>query len=375
MKHTIRILAFFLNSSEYGKHVGGVARRFLEVTEHLRKLGVETYALEYNPSLAAKWGYSGYHSIGINRTNGNHTLIETIIMILQGIKACVTKKCDIIYVPNSGVFGYNSVINLFSAYIVSLLYRKPLVVVFHHLTQIDYTNKNVIKCLAYKHAKVCVAVSQATATDVKKTYDVRRLVVANNGVNLDVFRQIRSQQKMYDAVFLGRMVDEKGVFTFLETWKIVTAQMPSAQLLLLGGTTEHTKDACESAISKLGLERNVTISGFVSDQEVIRLLKSSQIFVFPSKAEGFGLVVVEAMAAGLPCILSNLPALKENFNSAAIFVEPDDSEGLAKAFLALFSDDEQRRKLTKRGQALVKQFSWDKVAKTELEVFESLVKH
>lgn len=371
----MRILAFFLDSCEYGKHVGGAERRFLETSSRLRKLGVETFALEYKPSLAGKWGYSGYHSIGISRRFINHAVLEAIRTILHGIRACTRKKCDIVYVPNRAVPGYSPTTNLISAYVVSLLCRKPLVVIFHHLTPTDYHDKNIIRLLAHKHAKACIAVSQATASDVEKTFKVRRLVIATNGVNLGIFRKIKSQAKLYDAVFFGRMSEEKGVYTLLQAWKTLITQIPSAQLLLLGGTTERTKYACIKTINKLGLGRNVTTSGFVSDQEAIRLLKSSRIFVFPSRAEGFGLVVAEAMAAGLPCILSNLPALKENFHSAAVFVEPKDVKGLAKAILALLSDPEKCRKLKKRGQRLVKQLSWDTVAKKELEVFKSLVKH
>ena len=375
MRRPLRLLAFFITSCEYGKYVGGAERRFLEISKRLGKMGVETFALEYKPSLAVKWDYSGYHSFEINRKFAKHTVLELIRIILHGVRACASTKCDIIYVPNGSVFEYSSTTNLISAYIVSLLCRKPLVIVCHNLSPADYYNRNIINLSVYEHAKVCIAVSQATARDVEKAFKVRRLVIAGNGVNLDIFRKIGSQKKIYDAVFFGRMSKEKGVFTLLEAWKTLVTQKPSAKLLLLGGTSERVKDECTKTIDEFGLERNVTTSGFVSDQEVIRLLKSSRIFVFPSTAEGFGLVVAEAMAAGLPCILSNLPALKENFHSAAVFVEPKDSEGLAKAILALLIDPKKCREIETKGQKLVKQFSWDTVAERELEVFKSLVKH
>jgi len=372
MNQPERILAFFLHSFEYGKYVGGAERRFLEVSSCLKKLGVKTFALEYKPSLAEKWGYSSYHSIEINRRFTNHAVLEAARTILHGIKACIRNKCNIVYVPNRVTSG-----NLISAYTVSLLCRKPLVIVFHHLMQRDYNDKyypKIIKLLAHKHAETCIAVSQATANEVKKTFNVERLIITTNGINLDIFRNVKSQPKIYDAVFFGRISEEKGVFTLLQAWKTVITQTPSAQLLLLGGTTEHVKEACTKTINKLELGRNVTISGFVSDREAVRLLKSSRTFVFPSKEEGFGLVIAEAMAAGLPCILSNLPALKENFHSAAVFVEPTDVEGFAQAILTLLSNPKKCRELKKRGQRLVKRFSWEAVAKKELELFKSVIK-
>lgn len=375
MRRPIRLLACFLHPSECGKYVSGSERRFLEISTRFRKLGVETFALEYKPSLADKWGYSAYHSIGIDRRFINHAVLETIRASLCGIKACIRNKCDIVYVPNRGVGGYNSTTNLIAAYVVSLLCQKPLIIVFHHLNTADHNNKSIINLLPHMHAKACIAVSHATADDVAKTFKVKRLVIATNGVNLDIFKQIKSQPKLYDAVFLGRITKEKGVFTLLKAWKIVTAQEPLAKLLLLGGMTELTKEACSKTINKLGLTRNVTVSGFVSDQEAICLLKSSRIFVLPSTGEGFGLAVAEAMAAGLPCILSNLPALKENFHSVGVFVEPKDVEGLVRAILDLLSYPEKCRILGERGQSLIERFSWDATASRELEIFSSLVKY
>jgi glycosyltransferase involved in cell wall biosynthesis len=88
--------------------------------------------------------------------------------------------------------------------------------------------------------------------------------------------------------------------------------------------------------------------------------------VFPSQEEGFGLAILEAMAAGLPCILSDLPALRENFNDSAIFVKPNDVEGFAQAELALLHDHDRFKLLQKKGKELAKEYSWDNVARKEL---------
>ncbi|MDH5483411.1 MAG: glycosyltransferase family 4 protein [Candidatus Bathyarchaeota archaeon] len=370
----MRILAFFLSSCEYGKYLGGAERRFLEISSILQKLGVKMFVLEYKPSLSETWGDSGYHSINISQRFIDHAILETVRMIIKGIKTCAENKCNVVYVPNRHCYGHNNLVNVIPAYVVSLIFRKPLVIVFHHLMPTDPGDRNIIRLAAYRHAKACIAVSQATADDFRKAFGLSRLVVSSNGVNLANFRNIESMAKVYDAVFFGRMSEEKGVFTLLKAWKILIKQMPSAHLLLLGGVeSEHMKESCVRVIESLGLSQNVTISGFVSDKEAVRLLKSSRIFVLPSTAEGFGLVVVEAMAAGLPCILSNLPALKENFHSTAVFVEPKDVKRLAKAILGLLLDPENCRKLAEKGQKLVERFSWETVAKKELNILQRVV--
>jgi len=378
MNENLRILAFFLHSCKYGEYVGGAERRFLEITTRLKKLGVEMVALEYKPALAREWGYLSYSSIEIDRRFINHSILEAIRVTLHGIIECVKDKFDIIYVPSRGIFRYNDTTNLVSAYVVSLLFRKPLIVVFHHLTQSDYSCSyfnEIVKGQPQRHAQVCIAVSRATANDVIETFRVKRLIVSPNGVDLKSFRKLPSTLKLYDAVFFGRVMEEKGIPNLLKAWKIVTTQLPNAKLLLLGGSTPQAKETYIETINRVGLSRNVVLSDFVPDEEAIRLLNSSQIFVLPSKAEGFGLAIVEAMAVGLPCILSDIPALRENFHSAAVFVEPQNPNQLAQAILTLLSDPEKRKKLTYKGQKLVKQFSWDAVAEKELEILKSVTKH
>jgi glycosyltransferase involved in cell wall biosynthesis len=368
----LRALAFFLNGCEYGRYVGGAERRFLEISPHLQKLGVEIFALEYEPSLSETWGY-GCDSIKTDRRFANHAILETARMILKGVKACIRNRCDIIYVPIRHCFGHNNIVNIIPAYIISLTLRKPLAIVFDLLLPTDLSERNIIRRVAYKHAKACIAVSQSIANDFKKVFGLPNFFTSSNGVDLTKFRSVKPQTKTYDAVFLGRIAEEKGISTLLEAWKALTTQMPSAQLLLLGGIeSTHMKESWVKTIEKLGLSRNVTLPGFVPDEEVVRLLKSSRVFVFPSTAEGFGLAIVEAMAAGLPCILSDLPCLKENFHSAAIFVPPRDPEALTQAILDLLSDPEKRKKLTENGQTLVERFSWEAVAEREFKILSSI---
>ena len=81
----------------------------------------------------------------------------------------------------------------------------------------------------------------------------------------------------------------------------------------------------------------------------------------------------EAMATGLPCILSDLPVFKENFASAAIFFKVGDAEDLAKQILKLLSNPIECMELGKRGQLFAKKFSWEAVAKKEMKVFEDLL--
>lgn len=377
MRGRVRVLAFYL-VSYCGKIVSGVERRLFEISSRLTALGVEIFTLEYKPSLSESWGYhSGYRSLRLDPKFGNNHVLEAIRLILCGLRACVKFKCNVIYVPNG--FPHGSIRVILPPFLVSLFCRKPLVIVIHHVKR--HMNHNAeplltrtIRLLALQHAKACITVSQATKKDIRKNFTVKNVVVTGNGVDLNKFRSIKGQAKLYDAIYLGRISREKGICTLLEAWKIVIKKSPSAKLQLAGGMEEHVEDAYRKTIEKLGLGRNVTLAGFVSDQQAIRMLNSSRMFVHPSTVEGFGLTVLEAMSVGLPCILSDLPALRENFLSAAVFVSSEDSQGLAEAILDLLSDPKKRRTLSANGKKLARQYSWESVAEKELSIWTTCIR-
>lgn len=372
MRSRVRVLAFYL-VSYCGKIVSGVERRFFEISSRLTAFGVEIFTLEYKPALSESWGYySSYQSIRLDPKFGNHYVLEAIRLIICGIRACMKFKCNVIYVPSG--FPQGSIRVILPPFVVSLFCRKPLVIVIHHIKRPMNHNAEpflmrTIRLLALQHVRSCITVSQATKKDIRKNFTVKNIVVTGNGVDLNAFRSVKGQAKLYDAIYLGRISREKGICTLLEAWKIVIKKFPSAKLRLVGGIEEHVRDAYRKNVEKLGLGRNVTLAGFVSDQQAVRMLNSSRIFVLPSTIEGFGLTVLEAMSVGLPCILSDLPALRENFLSAAVFISPEDSQGLAEAVLDLLSDLKKCRTLRERGKKLARQYSWESVAEKELSVW------
>ena len=89
-----------------------------------------------------------------------------IVLTLYGIVTCIKLKCDLIYVPSYWSLGYSPYASLLPAFIVSLICRRPFVVVFHHLARLHYP----LQVSLIRHADCCIAVSQATANDVEKQF-------------------------------------------------------------------------------------------------------------------------------------------------------------------------------------------------------------
>ena len=113
--------------------------------------------------------------------------------------------------------------------------------------------------------------------------------------------------------------------------------------------------------------------GYISDDELIKLLGGSAGFVYPSLKEGFGLPGLEAMAVGTPLLASNIPVFKEVYNDNAIFFDPNDVLSIKEAMKYVITLPEKSRKLLiKKGRSFVKRYSWQKMAEETLEIYSEV---
>ncbi|MCD6419940.1 MAG: glycosyltransferase family 4 protein, partial [Synergistetes bacterium] len=120
--------------------------------------------------------------------------------------------------------------------------------------------------------------------------------------------------------------------------------------------------------------KDIILTGYVSDEELVKWYNRAQVFVLPSKFEGFGLPPLEAMACGTPVIVSNVASLPEVCGDAAYYVDPYDVEDIALGIRTVLSDENLQKELVRKGFERVKLFSWEKTAKQILEVFEEVLR-
>ena len=161
-------------------------------------------------------------------------------------------------------------------------------------------------------------------------------------------------------VFLtvGRLEYQKGHATLLEAWPAVRAAIPDAMLLLAGrpgNESEHLATMAE----ELNIGDSVRFLGFRTD--VPDLLGVADVFVFPSRYEGLGGALLEAMAAQVPIVVSDLPVTREVLGSAAWFTEPGDASGLAEAMVSAAEAPNHEREAA-AAQRFDERFTLDAVA-------------
>lgn len=143
------------------------------------------------------------------------------------------------------------------------------------------------------------------------------------------------------------------------------------QLLLIGKGGQLTKEYLRIA-KDLNIKNDIVFAGYVIGDELLPIFKNAEFFMLTSLYEGFGMTVLEAFAAGVPVIVSNIPSLAEIAGDAACFVSPMDVDEIANAMANFSKNESARKEFVKRGLERVKNFNWKKVAEETLALYKSV---
>lgn len=174
------------------------------------------------------------------------------------------------------------------------------------------------------------------------------------------------------AVFVGRLAPEKSIATLIEAWPQVRREWPTARLVLVGDGPE--RGGLEAAVRRLGLTAAVTFAGAVA--EPLEILRASDLFVLPSREEGMSIALLEAMALGLPVVVSSIPGnrkLVADFKTGRLF-PVGEASALARGVLDQWAEFDRALHLARSARALVQQkYSIQVMARTHLALFERLV--
>jgi glycosyltransferase involved in cell wall biosynthesis len=163
------------------------------------------------------------------------------------------------------------------------------------------------------------------------------------------------------VLFVGTMERRKGIDVLARAMEIVQRTLPELVLVVAGEA---------SLESVAGTGARVRMLGYVDEATLAALYRACKIFAFPSRYEGFGLPILEAMSYGAPVIASRGSALPEAGGDAAEYVPPEDAGALAEAILRVANDDSYAHELRSRGRARASAMTWEKTARATLEILE-----
>jgi glycosyltransferase involved in cell wall biosynthesis len=246
---------------------------------------------------------------------------------------------------------------------------------------------------AVRNADAIITVSRHTAEDlVRRTrVDPRRIHPVHLGVVLPslghdprgseatareagAFSEVLDRLKIRQPyiLFVGTLEPRKNLVRLVRAYRRVAAAGTSHSLVLAGPIGWHH----ESLLRETSLQGpgEVVLTGASrSAGELDALYRGADAFAYPSLYEGFGLPVVEAMARGVPCVVSTASSLPEVAGEAALFVDPRSVVGIAEALERVTTDGALRDRLREAGVTRASRFSWDETARRTLDVYKSVL--
>ncbi len=224
------------------------------------------------------------------------------------------------------------------------------------------------------HGRVAVS---SCARDFVAEYFPGDYRIIPNGIDLEQFGTPRPPIERYrdgklNVLFVGRLEKRKGLSHLLRAWRHVRRELPEARLIVVGEgrpLVGYQRYAIKEDMPE------VVFTGYVSSEDLLRYYHTCDVFCAPSTGqESFGIVLLEAMAAGKPIVASAIPGYQEvvRHHQEALLVEPKDEHALALSLVHLLADRDLRERLGEAGRRRAAAFSWDRIAADLLDYYAEL---
>lgn len=302
---------------------GGAEKRIYELGKRLAECGNDVHLF------GVKWWegedtieYEGMrlHGVCAGRelyVNGRRSISEALIFSVKLFPHLLKERFDVIDVS---VFPYFS---CFTVKAVSVLRRTPFFFTWHEVWDdywYEYMGKmgilgRIVERMVSKISSDNIAVSEWTKNKlISIGIKSQEIYVVPNGIDLEKITTIKPSDKKYDIVFAGRLIKEKNVWILLEAVAKLKINIPDAKCCIIGDGPE--KDKLVKLSQDLGISKDVEFTGFMEYDDLIAKIKSSRLFVLPSSREGFGIIVIEAFACGIPVV-----TVSEKYNASQDLID------------------------------------------------------
>lgn len=280
------------------------------------------------------------------------------------------KKIDVLFTPSVAI---------------PFLFRGRMVTTVHDIAFKKLKNKYsffrrfylaAVTRLALEKSEIIFTVSEFSRSEILKYCNIRpeKVVVTYNGVNKCFFELVSNFEtevikKRYNLpdkyiLYVGAIEPGKNLERLLRIFSDILKEKPKDDLyLVMTGSMGWKKNIIYSLMKQLRISEKVVILPYVPEEELHLIYKLSQVLVYISYYEGFGLPVLEGIASGVPVVASNIPAIKEVTCNSAVLVSLSDETEIKGKIVTLLSDKEKRNELIKKGLIIAKTFNWEKSAK------------
>jgi glycosyltransferase involved in cell wall biosynthesis len=254
----------------------------------------------------------------------------------------------------------------------------PVFRTVHHVDDFAEPRLFEFEKQAVAHSEHIFVVSKYWHNVLKRDY-AHESVIAYNGLDSSDFQPLPDRRSEVPTVlFVGGLEPRKGLEDLIRAMELVASGVPSARLIVVAkagfrGTDQWS--GYESLAHRLGLTNRIDFHESIDQGTLLGLYSDCDVLALPSRNEGWGLALMEAMACGKPVVatrVGGIPELVEN-GTEGILVEAGDVKGIADSITRLLHDPALRSRMGRAGMRRVKEFSWDSTAKVVLREYERVL--
>ncbi|MGB9937074.1 MAG: glycosyltransferase family 4 protein [Methanobacterium sp.] len=297
--------------------------------------------------------------------------IENIFFLYHLVLILNKINPDIIHIQDikMGIYGI----------FTKIILRKPFIVWGQGsdiYTQWQF--KYLISKYVLKNSDKIIALTKDMCIEIKKLYD-KQVFIIPNGIEIKRFKYLSKENSRkiigllpdkYIITFVGTLRPIKGVKYLMYSIKIIKDLKIDFKVLIIGDGQDRTK--LELLAKKLDITDFVEFIGRISNDNINTYMAASDVFVLPSLSEGFPVVILEAMASGLPIITTNvkgLPEIVKNYENG-FTVEPKDPQKLANRILLLMENNKLSNKISGNNKQKAIEYDWAKVTQLLENIYQ-----
>jgi glycosyltransferase involved in cell wall biosynthesis len=216
-------------------------------------------------------------------------------------------------------------------------------------------------------------VSEFSKEDILKHYPVPagKINVVYNAAK-EVFHALDEEEKKaikekYTEgreyfVYTGSIHPRKNLITLLKAFSVFKKRQQSNFKLVLAGRMAWKNKSFEKSLASYKYRKDVILTGYVSEDELVKITGGAYALVYSSLFEGFGVPVLEAMRCDVPVITSSGSAMQEIAKDAALYADPNNHEDIADKMMMLYKNESLRKELIGKGKIVCLDYSWDRTA-------------
>jgi glycosyltransferase involved in cell wall biosynthesis len=364
-------------------HEGGCERAAYNLAAMLANRGHAVHVITSQENPVKSPAETDYSEFYVRRLSvPDLPLLRSVAYGVQAFRVITTLNPDLVHAQTISLFNTGVATTL-----VGLLTDVPYVVWgqgtdVYGATKWHALVERPFQRYILRHANAALALTADMRDRMEKVYPETTVEVIPNGIDVEAFTSVVSSEtsgvvggEVTTLLFVGRLHPVKGLSYLIDAMTTIIETEPDVELVIVGDGPEH--EALESRVRSAGIGEKVRFVGRVSNDVVAEYMAAADVFVLPSLSEGFPLVVLEAMASGLPIVAADTRGLSEIIEPGwnGLLASPGDVNDLANQLRTIIQKDSLREFIGNRNRETVDNYRWSHIIEQVERVHQASVRN